>query len=322
MFLYNACLIFFTVIFMEIVEKTAADIKNLRIQGATNIAVKALTAITDQIKSLNPKTIQEALSQLHKMKETLFQSRPTEPTMRTGVKYILYNLQRNLPDPVNISDVISSLASQYITLLKEAKARIQVIGANRIVDGMTIMTHCHSSIVSGIIIKAFQDGKKFDVVCTETRPLYQGHITARELSEKGVKTTLIVDSAMRWAVQQKEVDLILVGADAITSEGVVLNKIGTRLLALAAEEYNVPFYVATPSFKFSPETVIGNLEKIELRDPGEVWDSPPENLRIDNPAFETVARKYIHGIITELGILPPGYLYGAIVEKYPFIFSD
>ncbi len=307
---------------MEIIEKTAADIKRLKIQGATNIAVSALTAITEQLKVLNPKTVQEALTLLYKMKEILFQSRPTEPAMRNGVKYILYNFQRNIREPDDISELISSLASQYIKMLKEAKTRIQLIGAKRIVDGMTVMTHCHSSIVSGIIIKAFQDGKKFDVVCTETRPLYQGHITARELTEKGVKTTLIVDSAMRWAIRQKEVDLILVGADAITSEGVVLNKIGTRLLALAAEEYNVPFYVATPCFKFSPETVIGNLEEIELRDPREVWDNPPENLIIDNPAFETVARKYIHGIITELGILPPAYLYGAVVEKYPFIFSD
>ncbi|WEU40094.1 MAG: S-methyl-5-thioribose-1-phosphate isomerase [Candidatus Odinarchaeum yellowstonii] len=307
---------------MEIIERTAADIKNLKIQGATNIAIKALTAITDQVKALNPKTVHEALALLNKMKVILFQSRPTEPTMRNGVKYILYNFQRSLPESVNISDEISSLASQYINMLKEAKTKIQVIGANRIVDGMTVMTHCHSSIVNGILVKAFQEGKKFDVICTETRPLYQGHITARELCEKGVKTTLIVDSAMRWAIQQKEVDLIIVGADAITSEGVVLNKIGTRLLALAAEEYNVPFYVATPSFKFSPETVIGNLEKIELRDPSEVWENPPANLIIENPAFETVARKYIHGIITELGILPPAYLYGAVVEKYPFIFSD
>jgi len=307
---------------MEIIEKIAADIKNLKIQGATNIAVKALTAITEQMKASNPKTVQESLSLLNRMKEILFQSRPTEPTMRNGVKYIIYNFQKNIGEKTRISELVESLASQYITLLENAKLKIQLIGANRIVDGITVMTHCHSSIVSGILIKAFEDGKKFDVICTETRPLYQGHITAKELVEKGVKTTLIVDSAMRWAIQQKEVDLIIVGADAITSEGVIINKIGTRLLALAAEEYNVPFYVATPVFKFSPETVIGNLEKIEMREPGEVWVNPPVNLKIDNPAFETVARKYIHGIITELGILPPAYLYGAAVENYPFIFVD
>ena len=217
---------------------------------------------------------------------------------------------------------MSGLAAKYIGLLENAKSKIQQVGSNRIVDGLTVMTHCHSSVVSGIIIKAFEQGKKFDVVCTETRPLYQGHITAMELSEKGVPTTLIVDSAMRWAIQQKEVDLIIVGADAITSEGVVINKIGTRLLALAAEEYNVPFYVATPIFKFAPETVVGNLEKIEMRKPEELWAEPPKSLIVENPAFETVARKYIHGIITELGIIPPSYLYGAAMEKYPFIFIE
>ncbi len=76
---------------------------------------------------------------------------------------------------------------------------------------------------------------------------------------------------MRWAVNHFEVDLILIGADSITSEGTVLNKIGSRLLALVAHEEHLPFYVASPLLKYNPETSFGLLEKIEMRNPNEIW---------------------------------------------------
>ncbi|MHA1836118.1 MAG: translation initiation factor eIF-2B [Candidatus Odinarchaeia archaeon] len=307
---------------MKIINEVADKIRSLKIQGATNIAMSALKAVSDQIEILSPTNIEDSLKFLSEIREILFQSRPTEPAMRNGIRFLIYNLRntKNLDKPVK--DLIKSLADEYIRILRSAKERISIIGSNRISSDMTILTHCHSSVVTNILIKAFKSGKKFDVICTETRPLFQGHITANELVENGIKTTLIVDSAMRWAIQQKEVDLILVGADAITSEGVVINKIGTRLLALAAHEYNIPFYVASPILKFDPETIIGKLEKIEMRSPIEVWGDPPANLIIENPAFETVSRNYIDGLMTEIGVIPPSHLYCAAHEKYPFIFEE
>jgi ribose 1,5-bisphosphate isomerase len=307
---------------MEIIIDVANKIKALKIQGATNIAIKALRGISDQIALLKPKSTDQALNYLNKMKELLFKTRPTEPAMRNGVRYIIYNFMNYFDSKeYSIVDFINKYSREYIETLNSAKTDIGLIGANRITDGMQILTHCHSSVVTNILITANQQKKKFEVICTETRPLFQGHITAKELINAGIKTTLIVDSAMRWAIKQKEVDLILVGADAITSEGVVINKIGTRLLALAANEYNIPFYVATPIFKFDPDTAIGKLEKIEMRNYTEIWADPPKNLNIENPAFETVSRNYIDGLITESGVIPPSYLFGIVNEKYPFIFK-
>ena len=172
------------------------------------------------------------------------------------------------------------------------KEKIMEIGANRVPmreQTITIMTHCHSSITTGILIRAFEQGKNFNVICTETRPRFQGRLTAQELIDAGIDTTMFSDSAMRWCMRNHEISFILIGADAITSEGTVLNKIGSRLLALASRELHVPVYVATPLLKFNPKSSFGSLEKIDMRPEEEVWPKSdrPAKLKILNPAFET-----------------------------------
>ncbi|OLS14055.1 MAG: translation initiation factor IF-2 [Promethearchaeota archaeon CR_4] len=212
-------------------------------------------------------------------------------------------------------------------MLTESKALITQYGAHRIPDSTSpnrfvIFTHCHSSIVTGILIEAHKQGKQFDVICTETRPRYQGRLTAQELADAGIHVTQVVDSAMRWAIHNYEVDLILIGADAITSDGTVLNKIGSRLLALVAREEHVPFYVASPLLKYNPETVFGKWEKIDMRDGNEIWgkyEKKPENIEILNPAFETVARTYINALITEAGVFPPENVHWHFRERYPVL---
>ncbi|MHA1643243.1 MAG: ribose 1,5-bisphosphate isomerase, partial [Promethearchaeota archaeon] len=144
----------------------------------------------------------------------------------------------------------------------------------------------------------------------------------KELLDAGIKVIHVVDSAMRWAVNHYEVDLILVGADSITSEGTVLNKIGTRLLALVAHEEHVPFYVASPLLKYNPKTSFGILEKIEMRDPTEIWDFKHENLTILNPAFETVSRRYIDGLITEAGIFASSHVHYYFTKLYPDLIEQ
>ena len=121
-----------------------------------------------------------------------------------------------------------------------------------------------------------------------------------------------------------ETDLIIVGADAVTSEGTVLNKIGTRLLALVASELHIPFYVATPLLKYNPNTAFGNYELIEMRDTHEIWkdwENKPEGLELLNPAFETVNRLLISGLITESGIFPSAEVHQIFRHTYPFLFD-
>ena len=138
--------------------------------------------------------------------------------------------------------------------MDDSREQTAEIGAKRIQDGMTVFTHCHSSTVTRLLAKAKQGGKNFKVICTETRPAFQGRITAKEMVELGIETTFIVDSAARTFMPKA--DLVIVGADAITSEGNVVNKIGTGGLAVLAHEARKPFYVVSELLKFDPVTLV------------------------------------------------------------------
>jgi len=137
--------------------------------------------------------------------------------------------------------------------------------------------------------------------------------------DAGIKTTLIVDSAVRFVMN--EVDLVVVGADAITSEGNVINKIGTSVVALAASEARTPFYVVSELLKFDPLTIYGDYEKIEERSFREIWEEPPQGLMIRNPAFDVTRRDFIHGIICEEGIISPHSIIEVVRRRYPWIFQ-
>ncbi|MHA1694408.1 MAG: translation initiation factor eIF-2B [Candidatus Helarchaeota archaeon] len=300
---------------MEDLKRVVDDIHKIKIQGATNIAMTGIKAFSDYIQSVSIDNLKTLKKEIEKAQSLLSNARPTEPGLVNGLRHVIQGLNIENLDKKNVVNSVKHriqiVSSYYIQMIKEAKEVIGEIGARRIEDGSTIMTHCHSSVVSNIFSTAKKMGKDFQVICTETRPKYQGKITVSELLENGIPTTLIVDSAMRWVLKHKTVDLIITGCDSITSEGTIVNKIGSRLLALAAHEMDVPFYVATPLIKYAPNTSLGYLIEIEKRSPDEIWHDRPndKNLTILNPAFETISREYIDGLITNVGVFPPTLIF-------------
>jgi ribose 1,5-bisphosphate isomerase len=209
-------------------------------------------------------------------------------------------------------------AGNFLKDLDASRERTAEIGAKRIKDGSTVFTHCHSSTVTRLLAKAKAQGKDFKVICTETRPAFQGRITAKELVDLGIETTFIVDSAARTFM--KNVDIVIVGADAITSEGNVVNKIGTGGIAVLAREARVPLYVVSELLKFDPETLHGECEKIEQRNAAEVWSEAPAKLVVQNPAFDVTPNRYISGIICEEGIVAPQAIVEVIRKRHPWVF--
>ena len=182
-----------------------------------------------------------------------------------------------------------------------------------------VFTHCHSSTVTRLLAKAKAKGKKFTVICTETRPAFQGRITAKELVELGIETTFIVDSAVRTFMDRA--DIVIVGADAITSEGNVVNKIGTGGIAVLAHKARKPFYVVSELLKFNPESVGGECEKIEQRNPSEVLNKAPPKLTVRNPAFDVTPTRYIHGLVCEEDIIAPQTIVQVVHQRYPWVFQ-
>lgn len=298
----------------------AERIKRLEVQGARNVAITAIKAIEEGTKESKAKQKEEFLKELLEAKDVLFASRATEPFMRNAIRYVIHAVEKSDKEKVReLVDLISSVSKQFLEDLEKSKEEIANIGSRRIRSSSKILTHCHSSTVTHMLKRAKQEGKTFEIICTESRPVFQGRITVKEMLDAGIKTTLIVDSAVRFIMN--EVDLVVVGADAITSEGNIINKIGTSMIALAANEARTPFYVVSELLKFDPLTIYGDYEKIEERDPREIWKEPPQGLIIRNPAFDVTRRDFIHGIICEEGIISPHSIIEAIRKRYPWIFQ-
>src|SRR5665647_528330 len=219
----------------ETILITAEKIRKLQVQGARNVAIAAVKAIQTQAEQTTAKSKSQFLCELKEAQIIFIASRETEPLMRNAIRWIITQVQAFKTEKVDtLSQNVVANANQFLKDLEDSKEHIAEIGANRIRDGAVVFTHCHSSTVTRLLAKAKADGKNFKVICTETRPAYQGRITAKELVNLGIETTFIVDSAARTFMG--EVDVVIVGADAITSEGNVVNKIGSSGIAVLAHE--------------------------------------------------------------------------------------
>jgi len=290
----------------DVVGRTAKDIKSMKVRGALDIAIAAAEAM--QASVMQGKTQKE----LARDGAILKHARPTAVSLPNAVNYILKIAEENRR--LSRDDFRKKTAAQILDFIAEQRRsleRIAEIGSRLIEPKDTILTHCQSDTVEGILIKAKKDGVKFDVVCTETRPRHQGYLTARILKKNRIPVTLVVDSAVNYILKKMEVDKVFVGADAVMVNGDVINKIGTSQVAVCATAMDIEFIVATQSIKFSPESVYGKIIEIEDRGPEEVT-SELKGVRILNPAFDVTPANHISKIVTEQGIIPPAGAYNIL----------
>ena len=259
---------------LQTFNKIVKDIKDIKIQGARNVAKYALIAY-----SLFP---------TRKSKDILLKTRPTEPMMEKVLK----------------------LAEQGVSLkkiflhFKIVQEKINKSVFKLIRKNDKIFTHCHSSNVIQALIYTRKKGKNFEIYNTETRPLFQGRKTAKELKKAGIKVIMFIDSAIATAIEKENkkdrlfINKIFLGADAITKKGII-NKIGSKTISELAKIHKIPIFIVADSWKFTKKKV-----PIEQRKLNEVWDNAPKKIKIQNPAFEFVDKKYITKIISEYGTLP------------------
>jgi ribose 1,5-bisphosphate isomerase len=298
---------------MGFTAKTAERIRGLQVQGARNIARAGLEALIKDTNSSKAKTTAALLRELEANARKLATARPTEPALRNGLNSVL-KAAKYANGVSECKDAVKRTATAYADEMERAIKEIARIGEKRISDGDKILTHCHSSTVMAVLKAAKAEGRKFEVWCTETRPFWQGRTTAKELLAAKIPATMIVDSAARRFMN--DFQLVLVGADAVTSEGFVVNKIGTGQILLAAKEARTTVGCTCETFKFDPMTRAGDWEPIEERSPKEVWDKPPKGLRIRNPAFDMTPPNLIDFMITEEGIISPFEVGMIMREKY------
>jgi len=203
------------------------------------------------------------------------------------------------------------------------------IGNVLIPHGARIETHCNAGWLAFVdygtalspVYIAHERGKEVFVYVDETRPRSQGaRLTACELHNAGIPHVIIPDNAGAHLMSQGKIDLVITGADRIAANGDTANKIGTLEKAIAAKEYNIPFYIAAPTSTIDITCKSGSDIIIEERSPDEVLyqEGPGEDGKNHkilvcspgsaalNPAFDVTPRKFITGIITEKGLIRPG----------------
>jgi len=254
-------------------------LKSLEIQGAKEVAIESLKFLRKLAKKKGfGKAFEQAARKIEK-------TRPTE--------VVLHNCLEIVKREKNVKTI-----NKLISQLNQATKEIAKRGSRLIKDGYKIMTHCHSGEALAVIEQAWKDGKKITVYATETRPKEQGIKTARELSKKGIHVFLIVDDAIDYFI--KDVDIVMVGSDAIRKEGVV-NKIGTCTLAEIAKNHKKPFYVVGDTLKLDKRKRL----IIEMRSPQEIYKENIKILEEKNPAFDITPWKYIKRVVTEKGIMTP-----------------
>jgi methylthioribose-1-phosphate isomerase len=298
----------------------AAAIRELKIRGAPAIGIAGAYAVALGARHIKTEDVQIFLKELHNVIEAIAATRPTARNL-----FFALERMRAIADSAKSPEEIkAALVEEAIKIHREeteATGRIGTFGAGLIEDGWTVLTHCNTGPLAtsgygtalGVIITAQKQGKKIEVLATETRPLLQGaRLTTWELKKAGVPVTLITDNMAGYFMRMGRVDCVITGADHIAANGDAANKIGTYMLAVLARENNIPFYIAAPTSTIDPSVKTGDEIPIEERSPQEVTHfqgvpTAPEGVAATNPAFDITPHEYITAIITENGVIREPY---------------
>ncbi len=264
---------------MVSVSQAAANIKQVHVQGAKEIALYALNFFKSFCKKNGFGLKFEVAAYI------LEESRPTA--------VVLHNVIEILKKKKRMS-AINSLIHD----LQNSTKKISRIGQKIIKPKQKILTHCHSGEALSVIEEAQRRGKNVSVYATITEPLHQGIRTAKELSKKKIPVTLAADIAVGHIMHAA--NIVVVGADAMRKEGFV-NKVGTYLVAEEAKRHRKPLYVVGNHFKFDRRKKL----VIEERSASEVWPKKIKGVKIRNPAFDLVPWRFVKKVVTDKGIFTP-----------------
>lgn len=322
------------------VEEIIEDIKSVKIQGATNVAIATFEGIKLFVSNYDCRddSYERFMEQLNKVGYSLAFARANEPLAKNGLKYVLRMLvikNPGLRDVKECKEKVFELCDEFLDNIKTAKEKI-IENSEHIMDGVDeVFTHCHSSTAVSIIKNHSKKVKNLKAVCTETRPLFQGRITAQRLVDAGIDTTFIIDSVAETFIIDRgshPIDVVFLGADEITMRGDAVNKIGSWGIALASYYVSKPLYVITPILKVEVETAYRPVEieyRCTVHDPAnpavckvsdEVWPDAPKGLKIENPAFGIINREFITGYVTELGVIKPEDMASVIQKNFQWLF--
>ncbi len=308
----------------------------LQVRGAPAIGVCAALGLYVLAEQIQEEDYEGFWFALKKQSDYLNSSRPTAVNLSWALERMEHCLEicHFNGEEDDRAGWLACLHEEALKIYAEDIAvcrRLGEYGMTLIRNGDGILTHCNAGKLAAVrygtatapIYVGMEAGNRYRVFCDETRPLLQGaRLTAFELQEAGVDTTLICDNMSASVMKQGWVDAVFVGCDRVAANGDMANKIGTSVLAAVARQYGIPLYVVAPTSTIDVHTATGDDIIIEQRPPEEVtemWYSErmaPERVKVYNPAFDVTDHSLIAGVVTEYGIAGAPY-----TESFREIFT-
>ena len=293
-------------------------IKFLKVRGAPAIGVFTAVSLAVLMNKSTAVTYEEMLAELKDYCEKLILCRPTAVNLKWATEEMLKVAKKS-----NKENFRTCLIRSALNMLNDDVAichKIGEYGADLLKNCNSVLTHCNAGRLATVkygtalapIYVAKENGHNIRVFADETRPLLQGaRLTAFELTEAGVDTTVICDNMASFVMKNGLIDAVLVGCDRVALNGDTANKIGTSGVAILAKHYNIPFYVCMPFSTFDKNIKTGDDIVIEMRNGneiGEMWYEKrmiPQNAKTLNPAFDVTDHSLITAFITEKGVFTP-----------------
>lgn len=310
---------------LESAEAVRDAIRALKVRGAPAIGAAGAYGLCLAMAPYRQESPAEFLRHLDEQSAHLESARPTA----VNLAWALRRLVRRVAGLGELSSgrLWAALLDEAHAIEHEDRALCAAIGRHGrgfIQPGVTVLTHCNAGALAtcGLgtatapLYLAHADGVPFRVLADETRPLLQGaRLTSWELQSAGIDVTLITDNMAASMMAQGAVDMVIVGTDRVAANGDVANKIGTLSVAIAAQFFGIPFYVACPYSTIDLATASGEEIPIEERDADEVRQfgscrSAPVDVQVRNPAFDVTPARLVSAFITDRGVVTPPYEEG------------
>lgn len=313
-------------------------IAKLEVRGAPAIGVFAALSMYVLSLQIHKNNLKDFIEEYIRYSDYLESSRPTAVNLSWALncmkdtlnQYVIERFAVGINDESTVSidfndslhrDIANVLHNKAVSIWEDDVNVCRQIGENGlkfINEGDGILTHCNAGRLATIrygtatapIYLAHEKGMKIKVFCDETRPLLQGaRLTAYELMEAGIDTTLQCDNMVASLMAAGKIQSVFVGCDRVASNGDVANKIGTSGVAIIAKHFNVPFYVCAPTSTIDMNTSTGDDIVIEQRKSFEVtkmWynnEMSHRDVNVYNPAFDVTKSDLVTAIITEKGVI-------------------
>ncbi|MFO7730124.1 MAG: S-methyl-5-thioribose-1-phosphate isomerase [Spirochaetia bacterium] len=297
-------------------------IRDMVVRGAPAIGAAAAYGVVLAAAQFKDERAEQFQGSMESALEMLNSARPTAVNLMWAIERMRGVLQEQYGASNEVQ--YRALKEAADTILQQDIQKSEAMSAhgNKLVpQGAVILTHCNTGSLAvpgpgtalGVVRAAYQAGKDIFVYADETRPRLQGaRLTAWELLEEGIPSKLIADSVAATLMRDGKIDLIVVGADRIAANGDTANKIGTFMLSVVAQRYQVPFYVVAPVSTIDFKCPSGKEIQIEERSSREVThiegvQVAPDRVEVYNPAFDVSPAENITAIVTEQGVLYPPY---------------